>query len=43
MLAMIQVAMRASKHRLQDAAGSMDRLMEIYRQVDGSEGTLCLN
>jgi hypothetical protein len=25
------------------AAGCMDRLMEIYRQVDGSEGSMCLN
>lgn len=24
-------------------AGCMDRLMEIYRRVDGSEGSLCLN
>jgi len=25
------------------AGTGMDRLMEIYRQVDGSEGGLCLN
>ena len=25
------------------SAGCMDRLMELYRQVDGSEGTMCFN
>jgi glycosyltransferase involved in cell wall biosynthesis len=48
MLAKIELAM-AVKRGGQSSAGDlaagtcMDRLMEIYRQVDSSEGSLCLN
>jgi glycosyltransferase involved in cell wall biosynthesis len=43
MLAKVELAMAVKKDCQPQAAGCMDRLMEIYRQVDGSEGSLCLN
>jgi glycosyltransferase involved in cell wall biosynthesis len=43
MLAMIEQALATKRGGQPEAAGSMDRLMEIYGQVDGSEGRLCLN
>jgi glycogen synthase len=43
MLGAIELALAAEKSELPQAAGSIDRLMEIYQQVDGSEGALCLN
>jgi glycosyltransferase involved in cell wall biosynthesis len=48
MLAKIELAMAKVRGHQSSAAGldagtCMDRLMEIYRQVDGSEGSLCLN
>jgi glycosyltransferase involved in cell wall biosynthesis len=48
MLAKIDLAL-VSKRGIQSSAGGlaagtcMDRLLEIYRHVDGSEGSLCLN
>ena len=43
MLAKLEQAMALKRDNQPKPAGSMDRLMEIYRQVDGSEGSLCLN
>ena len=43
MLAKIRLAMAAGSRGNSQSAGCMDRLIEIYRQVDGSEGNLCLN
>jgi glycosyltransferase involved in cell wall biosynthesis len=43
MLAKVELAMSVKKGSQPQAAGCMDRLMEIYRKVDGSEGSLCLN
>jgi len=43
MLAKVEQAMALKRDTQPKPAGSMDRLMEIYRQVDGSEGSLCLN
>jgi glycosyltransferase involved in cell wall biosynthesis len=43
MAARIEQALATQKSGQPQAAGTMDRLMEIYRQVDGSEGSLCLN
>lgn len=47
MLAKIEVALAVGRVGQGSADGlpgtCMDRLMEIYRQVDGSEGSLCLN
>jgi glycogen(starch) synthase len=41
MLAAVELALVAKRNNPPQAAGSMDRLMEIYRQVDGSQGSLC--
>jgi glycosyltransferase involved in cell wall biosynthesis len=41
MLAKIELAMAAKRGKQPRAAGCMDRLMAIYRQVGGSEGSLC--
>jgi glycosyltransferase involved in cell wall biosynthesis len=43
MLAAIELALAVKNGSHPEAAGCMDRLMEIYRQVDGSEGSMCLN
>ena len=43
MVAKVELALTAKRGNQPAATGSMNRLMEIYRQVDGSEGTLCLN
>jgi len=43
MVAKVDLALAEKRGSLPQAAGCMDRLMEIYRQVDGSEGSLCLN
>jgi glycosyltransferase involved in cell wall biosynthesis len=43
MLAAIELALAVRSGSHPEAAGCMDRLMEIYRQVDGSEGSMCLN
>lgn len=43
MVARIGEALALKKERQPRGTGCMDRLMEIYRQVDGSEGSLCLN
>ena len=43
MLAAVELALAAKRGSQPQAAGSMDRLMEIYRRVDGSEGSMCLN
>ena len=43
MLATVELALAVKRGNQPPAAGCMDRLMEIYRQVDGSEGSLCLN
>jgi glycosyltransferase involved in cell wall biosynthesis len=43
MLAALELALAAKRSNPPRAAGSLDRLMEIYRQVDGSQGRLCLN
>lgn len=43
MLAAVELALAAQRGSQAQAAGSMDRLMEIYRRVDGSEGSMCLN
>lgn len=43
MAARIEQALATQKSGQPQAAGSMDRLIEIYRQADGSEGSLCLN
>jgi len=43
MLAKIELALTAGRGGQRQVAGSMDRLMEIYRKVDDSEGSLCLN
>ena len=43
MLAAVERAMAVKRGTQPQAAGCMDRLMEIYRQVDGSEGSLCLS
>jgi glycosyltransferase involved in cell wall biosynthesis len=43
MLAAIERALTAKRGSHSQAAGCMDRLMEIYRQVDGPEGSMCLN
>ncbi len=41
MLAAVDLALAVKRSNPSRAAGSMDRLMEIYRQVDGSQGRLC--
>jgi glycogen(starch) synthase len=41
MLAAVELALAVKRSNPPRAAGSMDRLMEIYRQVDGSQGRLC--
>jgi glycosyltransferase involved in cell wall biosynthesis len=38
MLAAVELGLAAKRSNPPRAAGSMDRLMEIYRQVDGSQG-----
>jgi len=43
MVAKIELALKARRGNRAPTVGCMDRLMEIYRQVDGSEGSLCLN
>jgi glycogen(starch) synthase len=43
MLAKIELALAARRGDQSQTAGCMDRLLEIYRQADGSEGSLCLN
>jgi glycosyltransferase involved in cell wall biosynthesis len=43
MVAKIELALVARRGDRAQTVGCMDRLMEIYRQVDGSEGSLCLN
>ncbi len=43
MVAAIERALALKRGSQSRAAGCMDRLMEIYRQVDGSEGSMCLN
>jgi glycosyltransferase involved in cell wall biosynthesis len=43
MLAAIELALALKRGSQPQAAGCMDRLMQIYRQVDGSEGSMCLN
>jgi glycosyltransferase involved in cell wall biosynthesis len=43
MLGAVELALAVKRSNPPRAAGSMDRLMEIYRQVDGSQGRLCLN
>lgn len=43
MLATIELALAVKRGNQPPERGCMDRLMEIYRQVDGSEGSLCLN
>jgi hypothetical protein len=43
MLAKIELALAMKRSDRSQTAGCMDRLMEIYREVDGSEGSLCLN
>ena len=43
LVAKIELALAVKGSKQPQAAGSMDRLLEIYRQVDGSEGELCLN
>jgi glycosyltransferase involved in cell wall biosynthesis len=43
MLAAVELALAAKRGAQPQAAGCMDRLMEIYRQVDGSASSLCLN
>ena len=43
MRAKIELALDARRGHRSQTAGCMDRLMEIYRQMDGSEGSLCLN
>lgn len=43
MVAKIEAALAERRGNRSQTAGCMDRLMEIYRQVDGSEGSLCLN
>jgi glycosyltransferase involved in cell wall biosynthesis len=43
MLAAIELALAAKRSSQPQAAGCMDRLMEIYRRVDSSEGSMCLN
>lgn len=41
MLAKVELAMAAKRGKQPRAAGCMDRLMAIYRQVGGSENSLC--
>jgi glycosyltransferase involved in cell wall biosynthesis len=41
MLAAVGLALASKRKSPPRAAGSMDRLMEIYRQVNGSQGRLC--
>jgi glycosyltransferase involved in cell wall biosynthesis len=41
MLAKVELAMAAKRGVQSRAAGCMDRLMEIYRQVDPAEGSAC--
>jgi glycosyltransferase involved in cell wall biosynthesis len=43
MIAKIELALESRRGDRQQTVGCMDRLMEIYRQVDGSESSLCLN
>lgn len=43
MAAKIELALATKASCRMQAAGSMDRLMEIYERLDGSEGSLCLN
>jgi len=43
MLAKIDLAMAKKRAGQSQTGGSMDRLLEIYRQADDSEGSLCLN
>jgi len=42
MLAKIELALETRRGDRAQTVGCMDRLMEIYRQVDGSEASLCL-
>ncbi|MCX6623975.1 MAG: glycosyltransferase family 4 protein [Acidobacteria bacterium] len=43
LLASVELAITVSRGNQLHAAGCMNRLMEIYRQVDGPEGSTCLN
>ena len=43
MLCAVELAMAGKTSNQPQGGGSMGRLMEIYRQVDGSEGSLCLS
>jgi glycogen synthase len=43
MIAKIELALASGRGHQSQTAGCMDRLMEVYRQADGSEGSLCLN
>src|SRR5450759_1041130 len=43
MAAKVELALAVKRGKQPPAAGCMDRLMAIYRQVDGGEGRLCLN
>ena len=43
MVAKVELALAVKRGKQPPAAGCMDRLMAIYRQVDGGEGRLCLN
>lgn len=43
MLAAIASALGVKRGNRAQAAGCTERLMEIYRQVDASEGSMCLN
>jgi glycosyltransferase involved in cell wall biosynthesis len=43
MLVKIELALAMKRSNRSQMAGCMDRLMEIYRELDDSEGSLCLN
>ena len=43
MVAKVELALAVKDDKLPQAPGCMGRLLEIYRQVDNSEGGLCLN
>ena len=43
MVCKVELALASKKGSQPQAAGCMERLLEIYRQVDGTEGSLCLN
>jgi glycogen(starch) synthase len=43
MLAKVELALNARRGKQPQTAGCLDRLMDIYRQVDRSEGSLCLD